>query len=270
MTTPKSGYAPVNGLNLYYEIHGSGAPVILLHGGFGAVEMFGDVLHTLAATRQVIGVDLQGHGRTADIDRPIRPEFMADDIAGLIRHLGLASASVVGYSLGGGAALQTAIRHPDLVDRLVVISAPCKRASWYPEVLAGMDHIGAAAAEPAKQSPMYQLYSSIAPRPEDWPVLWGKVGDLLRQDYDWSADVAALTMPTLLVFGDADSISPANIAEFYGLLGGGKRDAGWDGSGKPQNQLAILPGATHYDIFASPALASTVAHFLIMSAPLAK
>ncbi len=261
-TNEKGSYAEVNGLEMYYEVHGVGEPLVLLHGGLGAVEMFGELLHTLAAHRQVIAVDLQAHGRTADIDRPLRYEHMADDVAALLLHLGRDKASVMGYSLGGGVALQTAIRYPGAVRKLVVVSEPCKRGWSYPEVLAGMDQVGAAAAEAMKPSPTYQLYADIAPRPEDWPTLLDKLGDLIQRDYDWSAEVAALAMPTMIVFGDADSVSPAHVAEFFGLLGGGQRDAGWDGSGMPQNQLAILPGTTHYDIFFSPTLASTVTPFL--------
>ncbi|MDP9374714.1 MAG: alpha/beta hydrolase [Chloroflexota bacterium] len=268
-TAPRTGYAPVNGLNLYYEIHGTGAPLVLLHGGFGATGMFGGLLPALAAHRQVIAVDLQGHGRTADIDRPLRIEHMADDIAALIAHLGLGMASVMGYSLGGAVALQTAIRHPDAVDRLVVVSTPHKRSAWYPENLAGMDQLGAAAAESMKQTPMYELYARIAPRPDDWTNLWAKMGDLLRRDYDWSAGVAALAIPTMLVFGDADSVSPAHAAAFFGLLGGGQRDGGWDRSAVTPHRLAILPGTTHYDILAPPALASTVTPFLDAPPPAA-
>lgn len=260
--SPKTGYAPVSGLELYYEVHGTGNPLVLLHGGLGAVGMFGELLHTLAANRQVVAVDLQAHGRTADIDRPLRYEQMADDVAALLAHLGFDKVSVIGYSLGGGGVLQTAIRHPDMVRKLVVVSNPFRRDGWYPENLAGVDRMGPEAAEPMKQSPTYEVYSSIAPKVEDWPVLFAKLGDLLRRDYDWSAGVAVLPMPTLLVFGDADSVNPAHAAEFFGLLGGGQRGAGWDGSGMPQNRLAILPGTTHYDIFSSPALASTVAPFL--------
>jgi pimeloyl-ACP methyl ester carboxylesterase len=266
-TTPQTGYAPVNGLNLYYEIHGSGAPLVLLHGGFGATGMFGDLLDTLAARRQVIAVDLQGHGRTADIDRPLRNEHMADDIAALIAHLGLGTASVMGYSLGGGVALQTAIRHPELIDRLIVVSTPHKRSAWHASNLAGMDQITAAVAEPMKQTPMYQLYASIAPRPEDWPTLCEKTGDLLRQDYDWSAGVSALTMPTMLIIGDADSISPAHAAEFFALLGGGLQDGSWDRTGVTPHRLAILPNATHYDILTSPLLAPAVTPFLDEASP---
>jgi pimeloyl-ACP methyl ester carboxylesterase len=260
-STPPSGYAAVNGINLYYESHGAGAPLVLLHGGLMATGLLGEVLPTLAAQRQVIAVDLQGHGRTADVDRPVRYESMADDIAALVEHLGLGQVALLGYSLGAGTALQTAIRHPGLVSKLVVVSTPCKRAGWHPEVLEGMEQLGPEAAEMMKPSPLYQHYASVAPRPEDWPRLVTKVGDLLRQDYDWSADVAALAMPTMLVFADADSVSTAHAAEFYALLGGGQRDAGWDYSGAPRNRLAILP-ATHYDIFASPLLAPAVTPFL--------
>lgn len=259
----QTGYAPVNGLNLYYEIHGEGAPLILLHGGLGmAGGMFGGVQAELAQNRQIIAVDLQAHGRTADIDRPIRCELMADDIAALIKHLGLAQADLMGYSLGAAVALRTAIQHPSLVRKLVVVSVPFKRTGWYPEVLAGMDQLNAAAAESIKESPIYQDYVRVAPHPENFPVLVDKVGDLLRQEYDWSDEVAALKLPVLLVFGDADGVSPAQVAQFFELLGGGKADGGWDGSNMPKSRLAILPATTHYNIFESPALAPLVVPFL--------
>jgi pimeloyl-ACP methyl ester carboxylesterase len=182
----KGNYAEVNGLRSYYEIHGSGEPLILLHGGVGAIEMFGGVLPLLVKGRQVVAVDLQAHGRTADVDRPLSFETMADDVAALIEHLAFEKADVMGYSLGGGAALQTAIRHPEVVRKLVVVSTPFKRDGWYPGVLAGMGQMGPEAAEPMKQTPMYQLYAGVAPRPEDWPVMLTKLGRLLGQDYDWS------------------------------------------------------------------------------------
>ncbi len=260
----KGRYAPVNSLNMYYETHGGGAgsPLVLLHGGVGASEMFGAVLPLLAAGRQVIAADLQAHGRTADIDRPLRFESMADDVAALIKHLGLASADVMGYSLGGGVALQTAIRHPELARRLVLVSTPFKRDGWYPEVLAGMGQMGPEAAEPMKQTPMYQAYAAVAPKPQDWPVLLTKLGKLLSQDYDWSQAVAAIKAPAMIVVGDADSVRTAHAVEFFALLGGGKADGGWDGSGMSSARLAILPGMTHYTIFSSPILASTVTPFL--------
>jgi pimeloyl-ACP methyl ester carboxylesterase len=258
----RTGYAQVNGLSLYYEIRGSGAPLVLLHGGLGAIETMSATLSALAGKRQVIAVDLHAHGRTASIDRPLSYEHMADDIAGLLGHLGIERADIMGYSLGGGVALQTAFRHPQLVRRLVVVSVPARRSAWYDEVRAAMEHLGPGLADMMKQSPGYQLYAKVAPRPQDFPVLLAKTGELIRRDYDWSKEIAALKMPALIVFADADSVHPSHVVEIYGLLGGGQRDAGWDGAHRPTAQLAILPGTTHYDIFMSPLLAMAANAFL--------
>ena len=254
-------YADANGIKLYYETGGTGRPLILLHGGLGAIEMFGPNLAALATDRQVIAVDLQGHGRTADIDRPLSVELMADDIAALIKHLGLESADVMGYSLGGGVALQTAIRHPEVVRKLVVVSTPFKRSAFYADILAQQGQVSAGAAEAMKQTPMYQLYASVAPRPDDWPRLLGKIGEAMKQDFDFSKAIAGITATTLIVAGDADIFPPAHAVELFGLLGGGQRDGGWDGAGRPKSRLAILPGLTHYTIFSAPALAATVISF---------
>jgi len=259
---PKTGYAPANGLNLYYEIHGDGQPLILLHGGLQAAEMLGAILPSLSSTRQVIAVDLQAHGRTADIDRPLRYETMAGDIAALMKHLGIAQADLMGYSLGGGVALRTAIQYPEAVRKLVLVSTVFRRDAWYPEVLAAMAQIAAQSAEMMKPSPLYKTYARIAPRPADFPVLVAKMGELLRKDYDWSIEVAAIKAPVMLVFADADAIRPERMVEFFQLLGGGRKDAGWDGSGMSHARLAILPGLTHYNIFSSPALVPTVTPFL--------
>ena len=259
--TPRSGYAPVNGLQLYYEIHGAGEPLVLLHGGLGMTGMFGELLPLLAQGRQVIAVDLQAHGRTADIDRPMRYELMGDDIAALLAHLEIAQADVMGYSLGGGVALRVAIQHPERVRKLVVVSAPYAMGGWYPEIIAAVGQISGAAAEMFHGSPMHAFYVAVAPHPEQFPRLLDKMGELERQHYDWSAEVAALRVPTLLVYGDADSVPPAHAAAFFGLLGGGKEDAGWDRAKMPVSRLAILPGTTHYDIFASPLLAAVVTPF---------
>jgi pimeloyl-ACP methyl ester carboxylesterase len=267
LTQAVSGHADVNGLHMYYEIYGSGWPLVLLHGGLGGIRMMDAILPELAQSRQVIAPDLQAHGRTADIDRPLRFERMGDDVALLIKGVGLEAADVMGYSLGGGAALRAAIQHPEVVRKLVLISTPFSQDGWYPEVLAGMAQLGAAAAESMKPSPMYQGYVRVAPRPEDFPVLLDKVGDLLRREYDWSPEVAALQMPVMLVFGDADSVPPAYAARFFALLGGGQRDAGWDGSGVPKARLAILPGTTHYNIVMNPALVPAVTPFLDAGAP---
>jgi pimeloyl-ACP methyl ester carboxylesterase len=245
----QTGYAPVNGLRMYYEIHGTGEPLVLLHGGFGTIETdFGQILPLLDETRQLIAVELQAHGHTADIDRPLRFEQMADDIAALIEHLELEHADIFGFSLGGGVALQTAIRHPELVRKLVVASAPYRQDGWYPEVLAGMASMNATgAADAMLGTPMHEAYVSRAPQPEDWPILVAKLGQLLREDYDWADDVTAIEAPTLVIVGDADSVRPTHAVELFQLLGGGVPG---DFAGLPNAQLAVLPGTTHFGVLA--------------------
>lgn len=266
----KTGYAPVNGLKLYYEVHGTGEPLILLHGGLGSIEMFAELLPAFSKTRRVIAADLQGHGRTGDIDRPITYEALGDDITALMKNLGIEKADVMGYSLGAGTGLQMTIRHPTAVRKLVVVSTVFNREGWYPEILTAMAQLGPAVAEQLKQSPVYQTYSRIAPNPENWPVLVTKMGNLLQKDYDWSKDIAGIKAPTMLVFGDADSVRPEHVVAFFELLGGGKKDGGWDGAGISNTRLAILPGLTHYNICSSPALAPMVMPFLDAPMPGAK
>jgi len=261
-TSTAARLASVNGIELAYQTFGEGDPLVLLHGGFGSVEMFGPNVAALASGRLVIGVDLQSHGRTPAADRPMRFETMADDVAALIRELGLPKADVMGFSLGGGVALRTAIQHPDVVNRLVLVSTPFKRSGWYPEMVAAMDSMGPEAAEPMRQTPMYEVYRQVAPRLDDWQVLVTQLTTLLKDDYDWTAEARGLAAPTLIVVGDADGLPPSHAVEFFELLGGGKRDASWDRSGMTRHRLAILPGVTHYDINVTPALATTVAGFL--------
>ncbi|GAA2332258.1 alpha/beta hydrolase [Dactylosporangium salmoneum] len=259
-------YAEVNGISLWYEEHGEGAPLVLLHGGFWTIELFGPLLPALAAQgRRVIAVELQGHGHTPDNDRPMRYETLGDDVAALIRHLGLPRADVMGYSLGAGAALRTAIQHPDVVRRLIVAAIPVRRTGWFPEVLAGTAQIGPESAEMMKASPLYAAYERVAPHPESWPVLATKLGDMLRRDYDWTAEAARISARTMLVYADADSVPTTHAAEFYALLGGGLRDAEWDASKRVAHRLAILPGRTHYDLTGDPTLPTLVNDFL--SAP---
>jgi pimeloyl-ACP methyl ester carboxylesterase len=257
-------YAEVNGINLYYETHGAGRPMILLHGGLGSGEMFGPVLPALAERHQVIAVDLQGHGRTADIDRPIDIRHMADDIAALIDHLGLDKPDLVGYSLGGGVAFHTGVRHPAKVGRLVVASAQFRRDVIYPEILAQQGQVGAAAAEFMKDTPMYQHYQRVAPRPEDFPRLLDKIGEAMAKDYDFTEEVRGLRVPTLIVAADAEMAPPSHYVEVFSLLDGGLRDGGWTGEGRPKggHALAILPGLTHYNLFASPLFAAVTLAFL--------
>jgi pimeloyl-ACP methyl ester carboxylesterase len=262
VSTNSSSVARVNGIELGYQVFGEGEPLILLHGGFGSVEMFGPNVELLAAGRQVIGVDLQSHGRSPAVDRPMRFETMANDIAALIRDLGFERAAIMGFSLGGGVGLRMAIQHPDLVERLVLVSTVFKRQGWYPEMTAGMDAMGPQTAIPLMQSPMYEAYQRIAPKVEDWPVLVTQVSEAIQIDYDWSAEIPGLSMPIMLVIGDADGMPPSHAVEFFGLLGGGQRDANWDRSGMTRHRLAILPGVTHYDINLVPALSAAVIPFL--------
>ncbi len=256
-------YADVNGVHLYYEIHGKGQPLILLHGGLGAGSMFGPNLAALAKVRNVIAVDLQGHGRTPDIDRPLQLDYMADDIAALIKHLNIGRCDIMGYSMGAGVALHVAVRHPEVVNKLVVVSAILKRDWFYPEILVAQQQVNAGMAEQMKRTPMYELYKSVAPRPEDWPRLLEKIGDAMKKGMEISdSAVAAIKAKTLIVCGDADIFPPSHAVEMFELLGGGKKDGGWDGSGRANVQLAILPGLTHYAIGSDPALAAVVIPFL--------
>jgi len=257
------GYAPVHGVRMYWRSIGEGGtPLVVVHGGFGLVDMWGGLLEQLAVGRRVVAVELQGHGRTADVDRPFRYEFLGDDLAALIEHLDLGQADLLGYSLGAGASLQAAIRHPQRIRRLVLVSTVFTRDGWFPEVRAGMDQVGSAGFEMMRQSPLYAAYTAVAPHVDAFPALMDRTGDLLRQPYDWTEQVRGLPMPVQLVYGDADSIPVAHAAEFFALLGGGLHDAGWDGAQRPASRLAVLPGRTHYDVFAAPQLAPVVTDFL--------
>ncbi len=257
-------YADVNGLHLYYETHGQGRPLILLHGGLGSGEMFGPVLPALAAGHQVIAPDLQGHGRTADIDRPIEIGLLADDIAALIRHLGLEKPDLLGYSLGGGTALMTASKYPDLIGKLIAVSVYLRPDVIDPALIAMQGQVNAAAAEFMKDTPMYQTYQRLAPRPQDFGLLLDKIGASMADGFDYTEQVRGLRVPTMFVAGDADQAPPSHYAEIFKLLDGGLRDGGWAGENRPKggHALAILPGLGHYDIFASPLLAAAALSFL--------
>ena len=252
-----TGYAPVNGLRMYWESRGEGGvPLIVTHGGYGLTSMFGDLLDQLAGAAGSSPSSCRGTATPRDIDRPFRYEHFGDDIAALIGHLGLGRGRPAG--LLPRRQRQPALRDPAsrLVRKLAVVSIPYRRAGWFPRSLAGMDQMSSAGFEQLRHAPMYPAYRAVAPDPEAFPALMDKTGELLRQDYDWSAEISQLAMPVLLVYGDSDSISPAHAAEFYALLGGGQRDAGWDGTLPTRSRLAILPGRTHYDIFAAPDLAA--------------
>ncbi|HET9683701.1 MAG TPA: alpha/beta hydrolase [Gemmatimonadaceae bacterium] len=252
-------FADVNGQHVFYNVHGAGKPLVLLHGGINP-DCFGSNLTELAKGRQVIAVHLQAHGRTPDTDRPLRPDTMADDVAALIGHLNLGKADVMGYSLGSSVALQTAIRHPDVVDRLVLAAARMRQDGAYPEVVAAFNQLEANApmiGPGVKASPLGQAFPDV-----DWTKLFSKVGDMTKRPFDVRAEVANIRARTLLVFADADMVRPEHIVEFWKALGGGQRDAGIDGSLRPANQLAIVPGATHYSLAVDPMLAEIVERFL--------
>jgi pimeloyl-ACP methyl ester carboxylesterase len=266
---PTGTYADINGLHMYYETHGVGRPMILLHGGLGSGELFGPILPMLAANHQVILPDLQGHGRTADIDRPIDMRLMADDIAALIAHLSLDRPDIVGYSLGGGVAFWTASKYPDKVRRLVIASAHIRRDAIPPEMLAQQDQVSSAAVPFLKDTPMYQLYERVAPRPEDFGQLLDKIGASMAQDFDFGDEVRNLQVPTLIVAADADMAPPSHYVDVFKLLDGGLRDGGWMGEGRPKggHALAILPRLTHYNLGASPLFATVTLDFLDADQP---
>jgi pimeloyl-ACP methyl ester carboxylesterase len=258
----KSGHAAVNGVNYYYAVYGAGEPLLLIHGGLGQIEMFGPNLTRLARSRQVIGVDLQGHGRTALGDREISLVDMGNDMAGVLKKLGYKKVDVLGYSLGAGVAFQLAVQHPEMVRRVVLASGPIAQDGFYPEMLPQQAAVGAAMAEQMKGTPMYKSYAAIAPHPEEFPKLLDKMGAYMRKSYDWSADVKKLTMPVMLIYGDSDMIRLEHIVKFYQLLGGGLKDAGWQREHMSQNRLAILPNLTHYELFLAPQLVDVALPFL--------
>ena len=237
---PQTGYAPVNGLNMYYEIHGTGQPLVVLHGAFMTVELMGKLVPELARSRQVIAVEFPGHGHTADIDRPLTYEHLADDTAALMRHLRIGAADVYGYSLGGGAALQLAIRHPELVRRLVLVSASYTSDGVYPEVFAAIEHI---TPELFDGTPWRAAYDRTAPHPEAFPALVAKMKQLDMTPFAWPPEaVRAITAPTIIVIGDSDGTRPEHAVEMFRLRGGGVFG---DLAGLPAAQLAVLPGTTH-------------------------
>lgn len=261
-TAAKSGRMAINGVDYYYEVSGQGEPLLLLHGGLGSIDMFRPLLPTLGEGRQVIAVDLQGHGRTALGQRPFRLESIGDDMATLTRRLGHDKVDVMGYSLGGGVALRMALQQPDSVRRLALVSTPFSDEGFYPGIRAQQNGLTAAAAPMMKDTPMYKSYVAVAPKPEDFPRLLGVLGDFMRGKYDWSAEIPKLKMPVMLVYGDSDMFRPEHEIKFYQLLGGGLQDAGWQRETMSQNRLAIVPDQTHYDIFTSLRLVSAVQPFL--------
>ena len=258
----RSGRQEVNGVHYYYEIHGHGEPLLLLHGGLGNINTFEPDLAVLAQERQVIAVDLLGHGRTPLGNRKIVCQEIGDDLAKLLAALGHRQVDVMGYSFGGCIALRLAIQHPEQVRRLVLVSAGFAQDGFFPELLPMQAAVGAAMAEQMKGTPMHESYMALAPDPAEFPKLLDAMGEWMRTPYNWADEVRTLKGPVLLVYGDSDMFRPAHIVEFYHLLGGGLKDAGWQREHMSQNRLAILPDVTHYEMAAAPALVPAVLPFL--------
>jgi pimeloyl-ACP methyl ester carboxylesterase len=261
MKPTSSGYAEVNGINLYHEVYGQGEPLVLIHGGLTTIGEMEGWVQALAKTRQVIAVEMQGHGRTADTDRPMSFATMGDDIAALLNYLEIPRADLVGHSFGGASAIRAGIRHPDKVRRLVVISSPYARSGWYPEAQKGMSQISASMAENMMQTPTGKL-SKQWPEPQRFPHFLDKMGKMMTEDYDWSAEIAKLVIPVLLVFADNDSVSQKHIAEFFALLGGGVKEPGWLNTQLSKSRLAVVPGYSHYNFIASAEVPQIVSRFL--------
>jgi pimeloyl-ACP methyl ester carboxylesterase len=261
MNPTSSGYADVNGIKLYHERYGHGEPLVMIHGGLTTIGEMQPWIEPLSTTREVIAVEMQGHGHTADTDRPMRFATLGDDVAALLDHLGIPAADVAGHSFGAACAMRMAIQHPKQVRRLVVISSAAVKSGWYPEARQGMSQVGAAMAANMMQTPTGKL-STDWPEPDRFPQLLDKMGKLLGEDYDWSAEIAKLPMPVLLVFADNDSISQKHVAEFFALLGGGVKEPGWLNTQLSTSRLAVVPGYSHYNFLKSPEVPQIVGKFL--------
>ncbi|HSB02074.1 MAG TPA: alpha/beta hydrolase [Anaerolineales bacterium] len=240
-----SGFVSVNGLNMYYEIRGTGQPLVLLHGAFSAIgTSFEKLLPSLAKTRQVIAFELQAHGHTADIERPLTLEALADDVATALGQLGIERADILGYSMGAGVALHLVIRHPAVVRKLVLISVTYNMSGVHPGLMEGL---GEMTPEMMFGSPWHEEYLRIAPRPEDFSRLFTKKTQMDRQLRDVPAEtIQAIKSPTLLVLGDSDIVRPEHAVEMFRLLGGGI--FGDTPAGLPNSQLAVLPGTSHVTV----------------------
>jgi pimeloyl-ACP methyl ester carboxylesterase len=257
--TQSTGYAPVNGLRMWYEIHGEGRPLVLLHGNLSTIGVdFGGIIPSLAEGRQVIGVEQQAHGHTADIDRPLRIQTWADDTAALLGHLGIGRADFFGYSSGSSVALQLAIEQPQVVGKLVLASSSYRLDGLHPGL---MDNLQELKPEHLAGTPFEQDYAKVAPSPGDWPKLIEKITQMDADLPEWTADdIRDIAAPTMLVIGDSDIVQPEHAVEMFRLLGGGVIG---DLAGLPRSRLAVLPGTTHVTLVQrADWLASMVGEFL--------
>lgn len=257
-----SGYITVNGFKLWHEIYGEGEPIVVLHGGLMTIPEMSPLIEPLSKSRKVIGVELQGHGHSAHTERPLRLETCADDVAALIDALGLGQADVAGLSFGGDVALRVAIRHPQKVRRLIVISAAYARDGWYPEAREGMKAVSGVLADGLVQHTLTGKLSREWPEPDRFPKFLDNLGKMMGEKFDLSAEVKKLAMPVMLVFADHDSVSQQHIADFFALLGGGISEPGWQNTKFTQARLAIVPGYSHYNFVTAPEIAQLVEKFL--------
>ncbi|PSL33760.1 pimeloyl-ACP methyl ester carboxylesterase [Dyadobacter jiangsuensis] len=235
----KSGYAEVNGLKMYYEVYGKGKPVVLLHGSFMNIISNWSQIIPMLADRQVIVAEMQGHGRTRDIPRPLSYEAMADDVSGLLKHLKVDSADILGYSMGGGVAFQFAVRHPEQLRRLVILSGTYAHDGWWPDAEASFSTI---TADMFKGTPIQTQYDSLGNDPAKFPDFVKKVMSIDLKPYDWSKDVKNIKAPIFMAIGDADGVRYEHALALFRAKGGGKMG---DMHGLPKSRLAILPGTTH-------------------------
>jgi pimeloyl-ACP methyl ester carboxylesterase len=250
-TAPRTGYAPLGDLRMYYEVHGSGGtPLLLLHGGLFDLDLqFGQLIPELSATRQVIAADFQGHGRTNDVDRPLRSADLASDVVGLLGHLGLEQVDVFGFSVGGAVALHLAVEHPELVRRLVVSSVSFHPDGDRPE---NSEAVGAMTVDMIAGTPMEEAYRAKSPHPDRLQALLDKLGAFDDGAPGWSdADIDGIAAPTLITVGDCDAVTLDHAVRFLRLRGG---DVNGDFVGVPASQLAVFPGTTHFFGLARTAL----------------
>jgi pimeloyl-ACP methyl ester carboxylesterase len=244
MTATKTGYAPVNGLQMYYEIHGEGFPLILIHGAFSGIgTSFERVLPGLAKTHQVIGIELQAHARTADIDRPLLLETLADDVAALLGYLNIKQADLFGYSMGAAVALRVVLQHPKVVRKLILASAAFNANGIHPGLMEGLGNMK---PEMMLGSPWHDEYVRLAPDPDHFAEFFAKKTEMDRQTKDVPAEqIQNIKSPVLIIIGDSDLVRPEHAVEMFRLLGGGVFG---DLAGLPNSRLAILPGTTHVGV----------------------
>jgi pimeloyl-ACP methyl ester carboxylesterase len=237
---PETGYADVNGLKMYYEVHGQGKPLVLLHGSFMSIPLnWSHTIPLLAEDRKVIVTELQGHGRTRDISREYSYQSMADDVSGLLKHLSIDSADILGYSMGGGVAFQFAVRHPQQLRRLVVLSGTYKHDGWWADAEASF---GTFTPDMFNGTPIKKQYDSLGNDPAHFPEFMKKVISIDLKPYDWTKEVKNIQAPMFMAIGDADGVRYEHALELFRAKGGGKMG---DLHGLPKSRLAIIPGTTH-------------------------